>query len=312
MSGSSKPHNSSPNNVPRLLSHATSSQESHDERVTAVKDNIIESGDHLGISVKEQLALLDAFSHLELGQFLLKHHGLNAHWTHNVIAHRPTHYINSLEEIIYTQLPNVLATRERFGIFQRLLQELLRPDAVMVSVPCGVMADLLLLDYTRYRDVKLIGIDLDKQALEEAYKLASQQGLENQISLVLTDAWTIDLAAQADVITSNGLNVYEQDDDKVTELYRVFYSGLKPGGTLITSFMTPPPTLSQDSPWINTNPKLLALQYVLFSRIIGATWTAFRTHKKTQSQLEQAGFTDIQFINDHMHMYPTVIANKPF
>ncbi|GLW40343.1 hypothetical protein Pcaca04_42790 [Pectobacterium carotovorum subsp. carotovorum] len=312
MSGSSKPHNSSPNNVPRLLSHATSSQESHDERVTAVKDNIIESGDHLGISVKEQLALLDAFSHLELGQFLLKHHGLNAHWTHNVIAHRPTHYINSLEEIIYTQLPNVLATRERFGIFQRLLQELLRPDAVMVSVPCGVMADLLLLDYTRHRDVKLIGIDLDKQALEEAYKLASQQGLKNQISLVLTDAWTIDLAAQADVITSNGLNVYEQDDDKVTELYRVFYSGLKPGGTLITSFMTPPPTLSQDSPWINTDPKLLALQYVLFSRIIGATWTAFRTHQKTQSQLEQAGFTDIQFINDHMHMYPTVIANKPF
>ncbi|KHN93080.1 SAM-dependent methyltransferase [Pectobacterium actinidiae] len=312
MSGSSKPRNSSPNNVPRLLSHATSSQESHDERVTAVKDNIIESGDHLGISVKEQLALLDAFSHLELGQFLLKHHGLNAHWTHNVIAHRPTHYINSLEEIIYTQLPNVLATRERFGIFQRLLQELLRPDAVMVSVPCGVMADLLLLDYTRHRDVKLIGIDLDKQALEEAYKLASQQGLENQISLVLTDAWTIDLAAQADVITSNGLNVYEQDDDKVTELYRVFYSGLKPGGTLITSFMTPPPTLSQDSPWINTNPKLLTLQYVLFSRIIGATWTAFRTHQKTQSQLEQAGFTDIQFINDHMHMYPTVIANKPF
>ncbi|GKW18016.1 hypothetical protein PEC301937_39650 [Pectobacterium carotovorum subsp. carotovorum] len=312
MSGSSKPHNSSPNNVPRLLSHATSSQESHDERVTAVKDNIIESGDHLGISVEEQLALLDAFSHLELGQFLLKHHGLNAHWTHNVIAHRPTHYINSLEEIIYTQLPNVLATRERFGIFQRLLQELLRPDAVMVSVPCGIMADLLLLDYTRHRDVKLIGIDLDKQALEEAYKLASQQGLENQISLVLTDAWTIDLAAQADVITSNGLNVYEQDDDKVTELYRVFYSGLKPGGTLITSFMTPPPTLSQDSPWINTDPKLLALQYVLFSRIIGATWTAFRTHQKTQSQLEQAGFTDIQFINDHMHMYPTVIANKPF
>ncbi|MFJ5431036.1 class I SAM-dependent methyltransferase [Pectobacterium actinidiae] len=312
MSDSSKPHNSSPNNVPRLLSHATSSQESHDERVTAVKDNIIESGDHLGISVEEQLALLDAFSHLELGQFLLKHHGLNAHWTHNVIAHRPTHYINSLEEIIYTQLPNVLATRERFGIFQRLLQELLRPDAVMISVPCGVMADLLLLDYTRHRDVKLIGIDLDKQALEEAYKLASQQGLENQISLVLTDAWTIDLAVQADVITSNGLNVYEQDDDKVTELYRVFYSGLKPGGTLITSFMTPPPTLSQDSPWINTDPKLLALQYVLFSRIIGATWTAFRTHQKTQSQLEQAGFTDIQFINDHMHMYPTVIANKPF
>ncbi|WEF11117.1 class I SAM-dependent methyltransferase [Pectobacterium actinidiae] len=312
MSSSSKPHNSSPNNVPRLLSHATSSQESHDERVTAVKDNIIESGDHLGISVKEQLALLDAFSHLELGQFLLKHHGLNAHWTHNVIAHRPTHYINSLEEIIYTQLPNVLATRERFGIFQCLIQELLRPDSVMVSVPCGVMADLLLLDYTRHRDVKLIGIDLDKQALEEAYKLASQQGLENQISLVLTDAWTIDLAAQADVITSNGLNVYVQDDDKVTELYRVFYSGLKPGGTLITSFMTPPPTLSQDSPWINTDPKLLALQYVLFSRIIGATWTAFRTHQKTQSQLEQAGFTDIQFINDHMHMYPTVIANKPF
>ncbi|MEQ9889469.1 class I SAM-dependent methyltransferase [Pectobacterium zantedeschiae] len=312
MSGSNKPHHSSPNNSSRLLSHDASSKESQGEWVCAVKNNILESGAHLGISVEEQLVLLDAFSHLELGQFLLKHHGLNAHWTHNVIAHRPTHYVNSLEEIIYTQLPNVLATRERFGIFQSLLQKLLRPDAIMISVPCGVMADLLLLDYTQHRDVKLIGIDLDKQALEEAYKLASQQGLENQISLVLADAWTIDLAAQADVITSNGLNVYEQDDDKVIELYRVFYSGLKPGGTLITSFMTPPPTQSQDSPWTNTAPKLLALQHVLFSRIIGATWTAFRTHKQTQSQLEQAGFTNIQFINDRMHMYPTVIANKTF
>ncbi|RKO82529.1 SAM-dependent methyltransferase [Pectobacterium parmentieri] len=311
MSDPNKTHSLSPNNSPRLLSHDPSSRKSHDERVAAVKNNIIESGDHPGISVEEQLALLDDFSHLELGQFLLQHHGLNAYWTHNVITHQPTHYANPLEETIYTRLPNVLATRERFSIFQRLLQELLRPNAVMVSVPCGVMADLLLLDYTRHRDVKLIGIDLDKQALEEAYKLASQQGLESQISLVLADAWTIDLAEQADVITSNGLNVYEPDDDKVTELYRVFFSGLKPGGTLITSFMTPPPTQSQDSPWVNADPKLLALQYVLFSRIIGATWTAFRTHKQTQSQLERAGFTDIQFINDHMHMYPTVIANKP-
>ncbi|KHN51361.1 class I SAM-dependent methyltransferase [Pectobacterium fontis] len=312
MSGSNKPHNTPLNNSSKLLSHDLSPGESHDERVAAIKNKIIESGDHPGISVKEQLVLLDEFSHLELGRFLLKHHGLNAYWTHNVIAHQPTHYVNALEEIIYTQLPNVLATRERFTIFQRLLQERLHSNAIMVSVPCGVMADLLLLDYTRHRDVKLIGIDLDKQALEEAYKLANQQGLEHQISLVLADAWTIDLAAQADVITSNGLNVYEQDDEKVTELYRVFYSGLKPGGTLITSFMTPPPTQAQDSPWINTDAKLLSLQYVLFSRIIGATWTAFRTHKQTQRQLEQAGFTDIQFINDHMHMYPTVIANKPF
>ncbi|MEI7409933.1 class I SAM-dependent methyltransferase [Pectobacterium aroidearum] len=312
MSSSHKPHNASLNSNSRLLSHADSSQENHDERVAAVKSRIIESGDHPGISVEEQLAILDAFSHLELGRFLLKHHGLNAYWTHNVITHQPTHYVNPLEEIIYTQLPNVLATRERFSIFKRLLQERLRPNAVMVSVPCGVMADLLLLNYTQHQDVKIIGIDLDRQALEEAYKLASQQGLENQISLVLADAWEIDLAAQADVITSNGLNVYEQDDDKVTELYRVFYSGLKPGGTLITSFMTPPPTQSQDSPWTNAEPKLLALQYVLFSRIIGATWTAFRTHKQTQSQLEQAGFTSIQFINDRMHMYPTVIASKPY
>lgn len=131
MSGSNKPHNPSLNSSSRLLSHATSSQESHDERVAAVKNNIIESGDHPGIAVEEQLAILEAFSHLELGKFLLKHHGLNAYWTHNVITHQPAHYVNPLEEIIYTQLPSVLATRERFGIFQRLLQELLRPDAIM-------------------------------------------------------------------------------------------------------------------------------------------------------------------------------------
>ncbi|MEH2922821.1 methyltransferase domain-containing protein [Samsonia erythrinae] len=309
MSESNKPDKQPENNNPEILSHSPSFGE-HRERVAEIRNKILQDGALPGASIEEQLAILDDFSELALGQFLLKHRGLNARWTHDVITHQPRPYVNPLEEIIYTQLPNVLATRERFGIFQRLLQERLRPNAIMVSVPCGVMADLLTLKYTRHRDVALIGIDLDKDALAAAGDLARQQGLEKQLSLVLSDAWSMNLERKADVITSNGLNVYEQDDDKVTELYRVFHSNLKPGGTLITSFMTPPPALSQNSPWTNTDPKLLSLQYVLFSRIIGATWTAFRTHKQTQRQLEQAGFEDIQFTDDHMRMFPTVIARR--
>lgn len=44
------------------------------------------------------------------------------------------------------------------------------------------------------------------------------------------------------LIASNGLNIYEPEDDRVIQLYRGFHDALKPGGVLITSALTPPPT----------------------------------------------------------------------
>ncbi|MCA7013116.1 class I SAM-dependent methyltransferase [Dickeya dadantii] len=300
----------------QLLSHHLSSPDDHYATLDAVRSRIRQAGDLPGATVEEQIAIAEELATFGLGQFLLAHRGLNAYWTHNLVTYPSTTATRSshsdLEKLIYERLPAVLATRERFGIFRQQLQSRLRNGMVLASVPCGLMGDLLLLDYSHHQDVRLIGADLDLQALEAANSLAKQQHCDERITLLQCDAWSLQLPEPADVLTSNGLNVYEPDDEKVTDLYRAFNQALKPGGTLITSFLTPPPVLSAESTWQVTEEeqRLLPLQHLLFSRILEAKWTAFRTHSQTQRQLEQSGFSDIHFIDDRMRMFPTVIARK--
>jgi hypothetical protein len=71
--------------------------------------------------------------------------------------------------------------------------------------------------------------------------------------------------------------------------------------------------LSPESPWDMSavSTAALALQHVLFVRVIEAKWSAFRTHAQTREQLERAGFTDITFVDDRARMFPTVVARKP-
>lgn len=116
-----------------------------------------------------------------------------------------------------------------------------------------------------------------------------------------------------DVVTSNGLNIYEPDDARVTALYRVFFDMLKPGGWLVSSFLTPPPAISPESPWNAEaiDQSALTLQHLLLVRIVEAKWNAFRTHSQTARQLDEAGFEDIRFVDDRARMFPTVVARKP-
>lgn len=113
-------------------------------------------------------------------------------------------------------------------------------------------------------------------------------------------------------MTSNGLNIYEPDDERVTALYRVFFDMLKPGGWLVSSFLTPPSAISPQSPWNAEaiDQTALALQRLLLVRIVEAKWNAFRTHTQTVRQLQEAGFEDIRFVDDRARMFPTVVARK--
>lgn len=299
-----------------LLSHAAAAGDT-EERFLAAEARLRAAGDLPGASVDRQLELLHALRGFELGRFLLRHRGLNAYWTHRLVTYRPGTLArdpSSLEWLVYEALPAVLATRERFGIFQRETQALLRPGVALASVPCGWMGDLLLLDYDACAgEFSLTGADLDPQAIEGARQLAEERGLAARVALRLEDAWAGSLREDADVLTSNGLNIYEPDDARVTELYRAFFRALRPGGTLITSFLTPPPMLHPESSWrmAELDPAMLALQHLLFTRIIEAKWSALRTHEQTRRQLEAAGFAELRFIDDRLGMFPTVVARKP-
>ncbi|NDL63755.1 SAM-dependent methyltransferase [Enterobacteriales bacterium SAP-6] len=306
-----------PKSVAQLLSHQAHSSLSPDELLRFVKERLREAGDLPNATVEAQILLAEELAEFSLGRFLLENRGLNAYWTHQLVTWdsnpEKLRRLGKLERLIFARLPAVLATRERFGIFRQQLQALLRPGIMMASVPCGLMGDLLLLDYSRQPNVWLFGVDLDMQALAGALELAKDRGIADRISLSYENAWSIASLPKVDVITSNGLNVYEPNDDRVVELYTSFHNHLLPGGVLITSFMTPPPILSEKSAWVEAeiDQSLLPLQHLLFSRIIDAKWTCFRTHEQTRAQLEKAGFTGIGFINDRARMFPTVIAHKP-
>jgi SAM-dependent methyltransferase len=303
-----------------LISHLAQPAPSGPHRAAVLQvaaERLRAAGDLPGATVAQQLELLHELSSSELGMFLLEHRGLNGYWTHRVVSYdaagEAAAHMSPLERRMFETLPVVLATRERYGIFRRQLQALLAPGLTLASVPCGWMGELLLLDYTQHADTQLIGIDLDAQALAGAQALAQQQGLQARVSLRQEDAWALSLHDEVDVLASNGLNIYEPDDARVTALYRAYFAALKPGGSLITSFLTPPPMLSPQSPWrLDAVPaQALAFQHLLFVRVIEAKWSVFRTHEQTQAQLREAGFDAIEFIDDSAGMFPTVVARKP-
>lgn len=302
---------------PGLISHGTDHEETDAALLERVHARLRAAGDVPGATVQHMLSLADALASFGLGRFLLRHQGLNAYWTHQLVTYQPgtlpASSAETLEYQMFEKLPVVLATRERFGIFRSQLQALMKPGATAASVPCGLMGELLLLDYSSLPGVSLIGVDLDPDALDSARALAATRGLTERVSLHRQDAWALDLRASVDVLASNGLNLYEPDDGRVTELYCAYHDALRPGGTLVTSFLTPPPALSPASPWNMeaTDPKALSLQALLFVKIIEAKWQTFRTHAQTTAQLQRAGFVNIRFIDDRARMFPTVIAQRP-
>ncbi|MGV7194501.1 SAM-dependent methyltransferase [Xanthomonas axonopodis] len=300
----------------RLLSHSVEPPIQDDALLQSIRSRLIENHADSPEQLDALLCLVDALWTFELGRFLLRNRGLNADWAHQVATYRPGTLARDttpvLQHALFERIPLLVATRERFGIFQQQLQALLRPGMTLASVACGYMGELLSLDYTQHPDVRLIGTDLDPQALEGARQLARQRGLERQVSLRLEDAWARCEASSVDVLTSNGLNIYEPDEERVVELYRVFHERLRPGGTLLTSFLTPPPNLPVASPWKleATDRAALHLQTQLFVNVLPPRVT-FRTQAQTLAQLERAGYVDVRFIDDSVGAFPTVLARKP-
>ena len=188
--------------------------------------------------------------------------------------------LSPLEHWILHHAPVTKSTRERFFIFQDQLQKYLKNDIKMASIPCGLMDDLLSLDYSHIANAELTGIDLDGESLDLAQRNA--KNIHNdaiQIAFHQRNAWDLNIIDKFNIIASNGLNIYEPDESKVIALYHEFWKALTTGGILITSFLTPPPALSSESTWKNVNPADALKQKALFVDIIQASWQAFSEQK---------------------------------
>lgn len=296
------------NNQDDLITHRTTDE--HDKAFQVIRERI-QASDSLTFSRESTLKLFEELAEFDLGRFLLGNRGLNGYWTAYLILHgpkiKPKH---PLEKWLIEKAPGVVATRERFGIFQKLVRERLRPGMTVASIPCGLMDDLITLDYRNTPDVKLVGIDLDQKSLDLAQENARKHGLQNNSKFIKKSAWRLDRGGEFDIIVSNGLNIYVADDEKIISLYHSLGRVLKPGGILITSFMTPPPQLSPESTWRDLDPENLKKQKALFSDIIQASWQSFRTEAQTRKQLEAAGLKIVNVIYDKCGLFPTIVAEK--
>lgn len=301
----------------QLITHADAFEDLH-ATIVKLKNHVLEEGDKIDASTDEQLKLIDGLSEFDFGRFLLVNRGINGFWTRHMVlwpklkTNMDINSIHPLEKWLLDKTPVVLATQQRFIIFQKILQQSLKENIVLASIPCGMMDDLLTLDYSGVKNAKLIGIDLDPQSINGAMENARSLGLHEKTSFIKENAWELNNINEFDIITSNGLNIYEPDNDKVILLYKKFYRSLKPDGILISSFLTPPPVLSAASPWNvkNLNAEDLRLQKVIFSYILSAKWQAFRTEAETIEQLKKAGFKEIQIFYDDNKLFPTFLARK--
>lgn len=298
----------------RLLSHSVAA-EALEKTVQEMRKRIQKQGDKPHVTVEQQLQLLDEMQQFEFGRFLLQHRGINGYWTHYMLTHpwygRKTGVVTSdLERFILDEAPVLLATQQRFEVFLQQNQKAVVDGAALACIPCGMMGELLYLNFDGVKDIELVGIDFDADALVDAATLAEQRHLTQFTNLEQKDAWSLGVTAEYDLISSNGLNIYEPDDDKVLQLYQQFYTALKPGGRLVTSFITFPPGMADTCEWqlSDINQEALLLQRIIFADIIEAKWQCFRTTQKTREQLIQVGFRNIEFIYDSAHIFPTVVA----
>jgi SAM-dependent methyltransferase len=174
------------------------------------------------------------------------------------------------------------------------------------------MGDLLLLDYSLAPNAELIGVDLDQESLNQAAALAEKRGLAERTRFLKADAWSEKLDFKADILTSNGLNIYEPDDVKVGALYANFHRLIKPGGILLVSFITPAPGGAQASPWdlSEIDARDMAQARMTLGEVVPVKWRNARAPELTERQLRQAGFDRIELLWDRARIFPTALAYK--
>lgn len=260
------------------------------------------------------LTVRAALTEFELGRFLLSNLGLNGYWTSYVLLHpdkgRQTRLssdgtpLTDLEAWLLDRCPIFLATQERFRTFRQLTQPHIASGMRLASIPSGVMDDLLTLTYAGTENVELTAVDLDPASLEHARRAYERTGLTIKVDFEEKDAWTLGSIERWDLITSNGLNIYVEDDRRCVALYQSIAAALRPQGLFIMSFITPP------DQWRAYNAEDLNFQRFLFREALPVKWQSMRDEKTIKAQLSEAGFEVLSVIYDNQGMFPAVLARK--
>ncbi|OJX12273.1 MAG: hypothetical protein BGO77_03740 [Caedibacter sp. 37-49] len=284
----------------------------HEEVDLRAHEKKLKEARYLTLPLEEMLELLYQLNEFELGRSLLINRRFTGYWRAYAILHAPHMSLkHPLENWLINVAPISLAIREVFKNFQTEVQKRLRNAMSLSAIPCGLMNTFLSLNYKNINNVKLVGIDSDTETINYAKQNVAMQGFTGSVSFHQKDAWNLgDNYEKYDLIINHGLNVYEYDEQRVKSLYNELYKVLNNKGTLLVSFFTPSPALSDDSTWRNFDPYAVKKQKAIFADIINSKWQAYRTEGQTRSYLEAVGFKIKEVIYDHQGMAPIVIAEK--
>lgn len=276
------------------------------------RSRLINEGEKSLSTLKEQLDILDQLAESPLGRFILENKGLNGYWTDYTLRPPQNVSFTPLEKFYLEKAPSVIASRESFYISQAIMQENLKEGITIASLPSGVMANVLTLDFSNIKKMSLVGIDLDFEVLVYANQLAEERKLQNYLELLQYDAWKFEDESKYDMISSHGLNLYIDDEEELIALNAKCYQALKPGGLYVSSFLTPSPFDSANSPWdmSKVNEEDFRYQRVIFEDVAKVKWRHFHTYDQVANQLTKAGFTSIEFVPDKACIRPVIVAKK--
>lgn len=285
----------------------------------AHKKKFNELGNVLGVSVESLELILKEMTKFPMGRHILMTGGANGIWTDYMISYPWVQKdvaskmltMNRLEYFIIFECLSVVAQRELFLFAQKEAQKHVKEGCRLVSLPCGVMRDLLELDYSGVSKYSLIGVDLDLESIQAAHKLAFEEEISN-VQFVQDDAWKFEAEEPVDFINSIGLNVYESDRERVVELYRQFAKSLKKGGVLFTGVLTYPPGWEKKSDWIleNIPEGHYEMDKIVIDDVLALHWQNYRTLEEIEEDFLGAGFSKVEIIPDRYCVFPAVIATK--
>ncbi|MCA0404005.1 MAG: class I SAM-dependent methyltransferase [Proteobacteria bacterium] len=309
----------------KVLTHTPAKEQfSLDEikdRLDAIEKNIAKDNTLSVDAKKEIIDTAFSLAQSEFGRFLIANNGaLSGWWTYYcILGYKHYPITNEVEKFLLEESPVIQATRERFGHFQNqmlaFLENTQQTNITIASMPGGMAADLLTLEDKlplKKQNFKFVNIDLDGAVFSLSKALAKQLDSKIPLECRQEDGWDLKAENEFDLIASNGLNIYEPNQEKIIALYKNLLKTLKPGGALITSALTPP-SISEKCEWRmeNIDLKALARQASIFAKILQAPWANFCTTNEMVSLLEKAGFIDIKIIHDSRNIFPTFVGFKP-
>lgn len=268
-------------------------------------------------SCKQKLAWLNKLSEFPFGRDLIFSRTISSYWIDQLTnkenyKKRKSNYKNSVEKMIEEQSFLIASWREIHRKFIDFTQNHLKEAYVIASIPCGHMRDLFELDFSKIRNYKLVGIDIDRKVVEEASILAKNYGLQAKVEFYCYDALNLPFSNEFDIVSSCGLNIYLQNSFQIHLLYKNFFISLKEHGMALIHFFKPPPFVSSTSSWKfeRNEDKTTLFDSFLLQNILELPLSAYINETEMIKDMQHVGFEDIIINSDSFGVAGIAIAKK--